>query len=57
MLHDGERYGQGARVEGAYVIAAITENYMILELPDSTVVGEAGEVTDTSDVAYFIFDS
>ena len=57
VLHDGERYGQGTRVDGTHVIAAITENYMILELPDSTVVGEPGEASDTSDVAYFIFDS
>ena len=54
VLHDGERYGRGAKVEGGYVIAVIAERHMILELPDSTVAGEASEATD---VAYFIFDS
>ena len=54
VLHDGERYGKGSRVEGAYVIGTITERYIILELPDGTHADEAGQ---TADVAYFIFDA
>lgn len=54
VLHDGERYGKGSRVGGAYVIGTITERYIILELPDSTVADGPEEMAD---VAYFIFDA
>ena len=51
MPVDGARYGKGARVAGGYVVAAVTERYMILERPDSDVAAAA-----PAEVAYFIFD-
>lgn len=54
VLNDGERYGRGSRVEGAYVIGTITERYIILEAPDGTHADQAGQ---TADVAYFILDA
>ena len=53
VLHDGERYGQGSRIAGSYVVATLTERYMILEAA-GTVVGRNS--TGAPEVAYFVFD-
>ena len=54
VLHDGESYREGSKVEGRYIVKTITDRYMILEKAKQLI---DDTVTDGPDVAYFIFDA